>query len=46
MKIIRNIKNKWNKMRPDSQVVVVLGVLYIIIFIGILTLGLYVKIWN
>jgi len=33
-------------MRPDSQVVVVLGVLYIIIFIGILTLGLYVKIWN
>lgn len=46
MKIIRDTKNKWNKMRPDSQVVVVLGVLYVIIFIAILTLGLYVKIWN
>lgn len=46
MKIIQNTKNKWNKMRPDSQVVFVLGVLYIIIFIVILTLGLYVKIWN
>jgi len=33
-------------MQPDSQIVCILGGLYIIAFIGILTLGLYVKIWN
>ena len=46
MKIIRNIKNRWDMMRPDDQVAFVLGVAYIAIIIVILILGLYVKIWE
>ena len=46
MKIIRNIKNKWDMKRPDDQVAFVLGVAYIAIIIVILILGLYVKIWE
>ena len=46
MKIIRSIKNKWNMMQPDNQVVSVLAFLYALIVIVILVLGLYVKIWE
>ena len=46
MRILQDIKNKWDMMRPDNQVAFVLGVAYISILIIILILGLYVKIWD
>ena len=42
----RNIKNKWDNMQPDGKAVCVLGVLYVLVFIGILIFGFYVKTWN
>ena len=46
MRILQDIKNRWDMMRPDNQVAFVLGVAYMIIAIIILILGLYVKIWE
>jgi len=46
MRIIHNIKNKWNNTEPQDKVVIVLFFMYSIILVVILFLGLHLKIWD